>query len=129
MKKHMNNAIITVIPHKAQAYDTAGDYRQLNENWTEFKISQMEDDRYEFSLACHEFIEQFLTKMRSISEDEITQWDLDHIDHPDPGSIEGCPYFREHAFSVEIEKLLMKEMSLDFDKYYDSFDNLKWRSK
>lgn len=127
--KHLKNSIITIVPHETQRYDTAGDYRDINESWTEFRISEMDNPDYEFLLIVHEFIEEHLTRRRGITDDIITEWDVNHINHPDPGSIEGCPYHAEHLFATFIEKEVCHKLGIDWNEYSESFEKLVWRKK
>ena len=124
--KHLPTVLIELVPHKKQRYDTAGDYF-LSKNWDgmkvcNIKISKMRSVDSEFMVAVHELVEWFLTNERGISEKEITDFDLAHLDADDPGCLKSAPYRKEHLFSMKIERMICKELGIDFDKYYKEFE-------
>ena len=119
---------IRTIDHDKERYDTAGDY-WLEDGKTQIRVSNMNNEDYQFLLITHELIEEHLTRRRGISEESITAWDLNHIDHPDPGSIEGCPYFAEHAFATFIEKLVCHKLGIKWNDYDKSFELLHWKGE
>jgi hypothetical protein len=127
MKKHLPNIEIYSIPHQEQRYDTAGDYDEDSVGWW-INVSQMTHWEYEALVAVHELVEMILTKHRKISWDKITKFDeTDGKDSDDPGTMKSAPYHREHMFSMKIEKLLCKELGLDWDTYDKSFKKLKYK--
>lgn len=125
--KHLPRIICDVIPHKDQIYDTAGDYEKQHGEWF-FTISKMEAD-YEFMVLVHEIIEWYLTQKRGIKLKDIDYFDMkgEGKDSADPGSMKSAPYYKEHMFSMKIEKMLCKELGLDWKKYDKSFNKLKWK--
>jgi hypothetical protein len=84
---------------------------------------------YEFLCLIHELVEWFLCLMRGIKEPVVMAFDLAHLDHPDPGRLPEAPYHREHMFAMRIERLLCKELGLDWQDYDKSFDKLIWRKR
>jgi hypothetical protein len=124
--KHLLDLNIKIIEHQDQRYETAGDYWADKNKW-EIRISRMKNPDYEFLLMIHELVELYLTQKRGIKEEDITKFDLEHLDSEDPGSIPGAPYHKEHMFSMEVEKLIIKELGLDWKDYMDSFDKLVYK--
>jgi hypothetical protein len=118
---------IKTIPHEDEKYDTAGNY-WFEDGKTQIRVSNLGNEDYEFLVIVHELIEEHLTRKRGIPESVITEWDINHIDHSDPGSIEGCPYFAEHAFATYIEKHICSKFGIDWNEYDASFSQLKWRN-
>src|SRR6266480_3968999 len=121
---------IEVIPHEQQRYPTVGDY------WTEdgvqqVRVSRLPDWRYEILVAVHEIIELAITRHRGISEELISEFDIDFErlresmkrsgepgDHPD------SPYRREHFFATNLERLLAGELDVDWLEYENCVDGL-----
>lgn len=105
--------------HSKQRYDTVGDYQDAH-GVTLFTISMMEDGRYESLVALHEFIEKTLVDLRRIPDQKIDDFDMAWVDHDDigePGHDPAAPYHKEHVFAEKIERLVAKEMGVDWDEY------------
>ena len=127
--RHFPNVYIQSIPHKEQRYDTAGDYDEDSVGWW-ITVSHLHKWEYEALVVIHELIEMILTKRRGIKWDKITKFDMtDGKDSEDPGTMKSAPYHKEHMFAMKIEKMLCKELGLDWDKYDKQFNNLKWKNK
>lgn len=125
--KHLPVIMSAVIPHKSQRYDTAGDYYK-EDGIQVFAISKMNADR-EFMVLVHEIIEWYLTEKRGIKEKDITKFDTLDVEpkyESDPGMSPKAPYHKEHLFSTKIEKMLCKELGLDWKEYDKSFETLKY---
>lgn len=118
----MLNIEIKTIPDKDQRYDTVGDYWK-NGDKDEIRISEMGNRQYEFFVAVHEMIEQFLCENKGITNEEITKFDMEYEanrkagDDSEPGASIYAPYHKEHMFSDKIERLLAEESKIDWDKY------------
>ena len=124
--KHLPIIESMIIPHKSQRYDTAGDYWITKRGNWQIRISEMKPD-YEFMVLIHELIEFYLTQKRGISEESITYFDTgEGAESDDPGTMKNAPYHKEHMFSTKIEKLLCKELNIDWEKYDKSFSKLKY---
>jgi adenylosuccinate lyase len=104
------------IPHDAQRYNTVGDYYASGDK-IKLRISELGNEDYEFLVLLHELIEEYLCRKAGISDAQITQWDIEHSDHPDPGSAEGCPYGSMHEFALEVEMLVAHKLEVDWGKY------------
>ena len=73
-------------------------------------------------------IEKELCRQRSISEPEITRFDVQfeeereqglHDPDEEPGDDLSAPYHREHVFATKLERMLAREMGVDWDAYED----------
>lgn len=120
---HLPDISASVIPHKAQRYDTAGDYDQFDKGWW-VNISELPDWRFEFVILIHELVEMALTKHRSIDWDIITKFDM-NSNNNDPGSLSNAPYHKEHVFAEKIERLVAEELGIDFGEYNKILDSLE----
>ena len=112
------------IPHKEQRYDTCGDYWLTKKGDWEIRVSDMGED-YEFLVLVHELIEFYLTQKRGIAEEDITYFDThEGKDSEEPGLMKYAPYHREHVFADKIERMVCKELGLDWDEYDKAISKL-----
>jgi hypothetical protein len=119
---------IRAIPHKSHRYCTVGDYFTDKRGVEQVRVSEMEDWRYEYLVAMHELIEDFLCQHRGIKEEDITAFDVLyelererglHKDDEEPGFDKRAPYRKEHEFATKMEMLLAHELKVNW-KEYDS---------
>jgi hypothetical protein len=121
---------IEVIPHEEQRYPTVGDY-WLEDGVQQVRVSRLPDWRYEILVAVHEIVELAITRHRGISEELISDFDVDFErarelmqrsgepgDHPD------SPYRRENFFATNLERLLAAELDVDWFEYESYVDSL-----
>lgn len=120
--KNLPYIFIESMPHKFQRYETVGDYFNHNDIW-HFKISETKAD-YEFLILIHEMIEWYLTQKRGISEKKITNFDINFKGKGEPGDDKNAPYRKEHQFATKIEKLIAKELKVNWAKYDKTINNL-----
>lgn len=113
---------IKTIPDKEQRYDTVGDYWKKGDT-DEIRISEIGNRQYEFFVAIHEMVEQFLCENKGITDEEITKFDIDYEnkrkpgDASEPGEDIYAPYHKEHMFAEKIEKMMADECGIDWEKY------------
>jgi hypothetical protein len=110
---------IGAIPHIFQRYNTLGDWQFYDNDGTlTIRVSDTGDYRMNAALAIHEFAEAILCKARGITQQQVDRWDLAHLEDPDPGSIEGCPYHDQHIGAAIIENIFLKMLGIK-DAEYD----------
>lgn len=117
-------ACLGEIAHKLQRYETVGDW-MVNPLSGEVKIlvSKMDDPDYRFLVQAHELIEVYFCLKRGISEQSVTDFDLEYEarrpegDVSEPGDDPKAPYHKEHIFATKIERLLAEELRVDWDEY------------
>ncbi|NYZ80195.1 hypothetical protein H0N95_03035 [Candidatus Micrarchaeota archaeon] len=121
----MKKIEIITVPYEKQRYETVGDYYRKNGKWV-IATSKMKDWRYEMLIAIHEVIELTLIRERGITVKEIEdfdkKWDKEyerglHSKKDEPGFDKRAPFRKEHAFATKIEKMLAKELGVDWKKY------------
>ena len=95
--------------------DNIGDYFTTIGNIDVILVKDQGDPNINKLIFLHEFIEQWLTSARNISEPEIDKWDREHLDADEPGSLKGAPYRREHLFAEYIEELVKNELNKKVD--------------
>lgn len=124
---------IKIIPHEEQKYPTPADWRYEERGILFIKISDMANEKYEMLLAIHEMIEAMLCRFRAISEQSVTNFDIKfesereqglHKLEDEPGHDPRAPYRKEHIFAEQIERLLAKELEVDWEEYNDKVINL-----
>ncbi len=124
MMKHIPTIIIRVIDHNQQEYDTAGNYFEEGGVWN-ITISKM-GFWHELFCAIHELYELCVCLHRGIKNDAITEFDLNNIEHPDPGMLPDAPYHKEHIAALAIEKSACLESKQNWTKHDNQFGKLKW---
>lgn len=115
-----------VIHHKAQRYETVGDYWEGKHGEMHFRVSKMSKLVFSMLVLIHELIEWILCKTRKISNKSIDAFDKKfeeerkagkHGQFDEPGDDPRAPYHREHQFATKIEKLLAQELGVDWKEY------------
>lgn len=112
---HLPEIHIKVITHGKQRYNTCGDYFKKGKR-VQVYLSKTEPD-YEFLVAIHELLEWYLTQKRGITIKQIDKFDMGNPELADPGSSKQAPYYKEHSFATDIERIIAKELSVDWDRY------------
>lgn len=121
---------ITIIPHKAQRYPTCGDW-YFHNGALKINVSATGDWRMEALVAVHELVETLVCTRRGITQLQVDAWDgaFEELrrkgDTSEPGDAPQAPYRREHRFAEKLEKLLAKELGVDWRKYGKTLDKLK----
>jgi hypothetical protein len=123
----MLNIHIKTISHRLQQYDTVGNYwrdaSDCGAEVLEIRVSRMRDRRYEFLVALHELIEALVCEWRGVSFAAITRFDIEYErkrrkdEGAEPGASPRAPYRREHRFAERIERLVARELGVDWTKY------------
>ena len=131
--KHLPKIVIKAIDHSSHRYETVGDYYEddltfFNEKW-QFRVSKTNAD-YEFLVTIHELVEWYLTQKKGLREEEIYAFDVAFEakrkkgNTDEPGHDKTAPYHKEHVFAEKIEKLIAKELGVNWKKYDKILNNL-----
>lgn len=113
-------------------YPTLGDYFFEN-SIRYFQITNTGEDLLDDLIFLHEFIEEIITRHRGIKEEDILKHDLwveeevkagRYPDDAEPGEHEKSPYRREHLFAEKIEKMVAKELKINWDEYSEHINKL-----
>lgn len=120
----MKTITIKSIPSQLQRYTTAGDYSD-DRFGTNIRVSIMKNEDYEFLVALHELVEQYLCRKRGVSEKKITAFDVmfekereaGKWTDEEPGDDPRAPYRKEHFFATNIERQMAHELGIDWEKY------------
>ena len=125
----MRPIFISSIPHNTQRYETVGDYYEDGET-TQIRVSEMGNEDYEFCVAIHELVEQYICKKRGIKEENISAFDIAFEAARQPGNDEEpgdqpeAPYHKEHVFAECIERLVAREVAVNWKDYTETVMSL-----
>jgi hypothetical protein len=104
-------------------YPTAGDYYEENGSLV-IEVYNQENEDKTFLVALHELVEQYLTKKRGITNEQIDEFDLGYEnnrseddDTSEPGDHPDCPYRKEHRFAMIIEQMMAHEIGVDWQDH------------
>jgi hypothetical protein len=111
------NIEIKTINHKKQRVGEVGDYWK-NKDKTVFAISKMTPE-YEMLVTVHEVVEYFLVRQRGILLKNIDEFDKNYYKNKngEAGNDPKAPYHKEHLFATRIERLLAKELKINWKEY------------
>jgi hypothetical protein len=87
-------------------------------------VSDLGDHRFNLLVAAHEATEALLSRRDGVTGAEVDAWDLAHLDAEEPGELEGCPYFTQHAEASRVERWLADHLGVDWEAYSASFERL-----
>ena len=104
------------IPHSEQRYDTVGDYFRHNGS-THFRVSEMQNWRFEFLIFFHEFVEWALCQDQGISNATIDRFDMGFTGEGEPGDDPKCPYREQHRRAMVMEQLMADMLGVDWREY------------
>lgn len=68
-----------------------------------------------FLVMLHELIETFLCYRDGVTEQVVTDWDKCHLEADEPGEIDGCPYFQQHAIAMGMEKRMAQYLGMPWE--------------
>jgi len=115
--------------NKCMRYPSCGDFYKIevdNKSMTKIEVAEQINPDYEFLIMIHELIEEYLTRKRGITEESIMEFDLKfederdqglHAESTEPGYDKRAPYRDEHIFAELIERLIAKELGVDWIEY------------
>lgn len=116
---------IKIIPHKAQRYDTVGDWIFSGEALL-VTVSDMKNNHYHFLVSVHEQIEAMLCAKAGIKEEDVTNFDMQFEQWRDvgqvgefdePGNDPRAPYYIQHKLATKIEMELADILGVNWNEY------------
>jgi len=81
------------------------------------KVIPDSKQRYEALVLIHELTEMFLCIDRGVSFKAIDRFDMKFKGAGEPGDDPKAPYHREHRFATRIERLVARELRVNWAKY------------
>jgi hypothetical protein len=126
---------ITSIPHKAQRYNTVGDWQFIAGEFDKIldknipnlriRISNLSDERYMYLVAIHEYIEAIICKYTGITEKDVDNWDINYSGkYNEPGDDPLCPYNLAHSFATVVEREIAKKIKVNWEEYEKEIESL-----
>lgn len=115
--------LVSTIPHQLQRYETCGDWMVGHGHLTHVRVSEMGNEDYAFLVGIHEQIEAWLCLKRHISQEAVDSFDMAYEsarlpgNDNEPGDEPSAPYHHEHRFATKVEKMVAKELGVDWDVY------------
>jgi hypothetical protein len=116
--------IIETIPHKAQRYETVGDWRKDQAGNLCITVSELNDWRLEALVAVHELIEALLCRADGVTEDEVDHFDFNFNGEAEPGDDPDAPYYEQHQRASGYERLLAADLQVNWAEYEKAIDAL-----
>lgn len=113
---------IQIIPKgcmRPQYAESWGDYWVDERGILQVRVVEFEDLDRSLRVAIHEVLEAWRCYRDGITLESIEQWDADHADHDDPGSLPDAPYHEHHMASIAVEMVMCAQ---DGDTWKD-YDN------
>ena len=99
---HLPTILCTVVPQKAQRYDTVGDWPPEVGGVQQFVVSKTEFFD-ELATLIHEIVEWAWCKENGITAKQVDEWDMGPGKLlEDPGSHDDCPYRDGHDIATSI---------------------------
>ncbi len=123
-KRSKVSYVVSQVPHRAQRYETVGDW--IPGNPVKIRVSRMKDERYVFLVALHEMIEYELCRMNGISDRRVVEFDMNfenerrarlHDIEAEPGDDPRAPYRDQHGFATFIERMVAQKMGVSWSAY------------
>ena len=128
--KGVSMIYIGIIPHSEHRYKTVGDYWYPQSYRMELRVSDMQNEDYEFLVMIHELVEAHLCRKRGIEEPVIKAFDeafearREEGNTDEPGFDPNAPYFKEHTFATFIEAQIAEELGIDWEEYSNVVNSL-----
>lgn len=122
---------IDTIPHSQQRYPTVGDWIWEPDGTLHIFVSNMNNWKYEFLVARHELDEAILCRDRGITQKEVDDFDTyfekerkQGLVTDEPGDDPRAPYNKEHFFATTVERLIARELNVDWQAYDKTVEEL-----
>ena len=120
-------AEIIEVPHVEQRYDTIGDWRWRADSILQVKVSQTGNEKYNFLIALHEYIEANLCRFQNVSEESVDAFDMNYKgQYPnEPGNDPKAPYHKQHMKATMVEFQVASFLGLDWREYVAHLEKIK----
>lgn len=128
--------VIEAIPHadhrtiNGEKYETCGDYFWYD-GTLHIRVSEVpEHADYSLPVIVHELVEALLCHERGIHSAVIDRFDMqfeakrEEGNTDEPGDDPSAPYHDEHVFATIIERLVARELGIEWSGYEKAVNNL-----
>ena len=111
---------IKSVDPSAIRYNTCGDWIWLPDGSLLVNVPDYGgQDNSAFLVAIHEIVEAWLCRKHGITEEEVSNWDKNHLDADEPAEVAGSPYMDEHSIATQVELKVCAGLNLDWNKHND----------
>lgn len=123
------NLVVEKIPHSEQRYPTVGDWA-FHTDVLEVKVSDLDNEVYEFLIGIHELVEAYLCKKHGVKEEDVSEFDIAFEAHRLEGNTDesgnhiDAPYRREHNVATIIEMFIAHELGVNWHDYGETVNKL-----
>jgi hypothetical protein len=120
---------IEVIPHKAQRYDTVGDWQIFNDLLV-ISVSDTGNWVFNMAIGLHELVEALLCIVRGIDEKDVSKFDIqfekNRVEGNDeePGDHPDAPYHLEHGLASAVERMFIASALKNWKEYESAVDRI-----
>lgn len=120
------------IQHSKQRYNTVGDYWQDGYGRWQFRVSEMQNWKYEILVFIHELVEWALVLAAGISVHEIDEFDKQfeakrsegNVD--EPGDDPSAPYHVQHCIATGVERIVAGILGVSWKQYDAAVNDLDY---
>lgn len=116
------NITIKTIPHTEHRYETVGDW-WFDKDGLQIRVSTVGDWKAEALVAFHELAEALVCQKQGVTQEEVDTFDLEYEaerqsgDESEPGNDPTAPYYNAHQFATIVEKMLARELGVNWQDY------------
>jgi hypothetical protein len=121
---------VVLIPHVEQRYPTCGDWTYDKEG-LKVSVSDCSDPRVDACIAVHEIVEALICKFKGVTQQMVDRFDMEYEEerkmgrvNGEPGDDRDAPYYSAHQVATAVERLLAREIYLNWEEYEKKVGNL-----
>lgn len=146
LKEPHMRLVIEVVSHEDQRYETCGDWQFIPGTWKnkegvevqntiiggtlKVTVSDTKNWKHAVLVGIHEFVEAVLCLNDGVSEQSVTNFDLEYEarrpagDNSEPGDSPLAPYRKQHFIATTIERQLAVALGVDWNEYEQALYSL-----
>jgi hypothetical protein len=118
--------LIETIPHDQQRYETVGDWWYDAYGTLQIRVSKMGCRESELDVAIHEMIEAEACRKAGITEQSVTQFDLQYEKErqaglhkllEEPGDDDRAPYKTQHEAAEFVERAACSSQDMSWQQH------------
>jgi len=123
---------LDLIDHADQRYNSVGDWFLNEHDPTHLivKVTRLPDLALAFAqwaVGIHELVEALAALAAGVTVAEVDvfdkQFEIDHShDDLEPGDDPRCPVFQQHQLALEVERMFIKALGVEWEQYETEMD-------
>lgn len=91
--------------------------KQGGKSHVSVKVQDQRNPDVNFLVLLHELVEGYLCMQNGVTEKEVEKFDEENPKAKQPGDLKDSPYQTYHKIADQVEKLVSKELQVDFEDY------------